>query len=85
MGLKISDLVWELALDQLRVIKRVDKTLYAGDAQPMYYMSFPCIQQLHGWLHSIVLHVRWEFKPDTLLFLRCYANTMSSAAMTTTF
>ena len=42
-GLKASDLVWELPLDQLRVVKRVDKTLYAGDARPMYYVSFPRI------------------------------------------
>ena len=42
-GLKASDLVWELPLDQLRVIKLVDKTLYAGDARPMYYVSFPRI------------------------------------------
>ena len=42
-GLKVSDLVWELPLDQLRVVKRVDKTLYAGDAQPMYYVLFPRI------------------------------------------
>ena len=43
MGLKASDLVWELKLDQLCVAKRVDKTLYTGDAQPMYYESVPCI------------------------------------------
>ena len=42
-GLKASDLVWEMTLDQLRVVKRVDKTLYAGDARPMNYVSFSCI------------------------------------------
>ena len=84
-GLKVSNLVWEMALDQLPMVKRVDKTLYTGDARPMYYMSFPHIKQLHRWLCSFVLCVRREFKPNMLLLSWHYANTTSSAAMTTTF
>ena len=84
-GLRVSDLVWEFTLDQLRVVKRVDKTLYAGDARPMYYVSFPRVQQLHAWLRSFVLRVGREFKPDTLLFTWRYASATSSAAMTAAF
>ena len=61
-SLKVLDLVWELALDQLRVVKLVDKTLYSGDSQLMYYMSYPHIQQLQGWLRLFVLRVNKEFK-----------------------
>ena len=83
--LTVSDLVREFALDQLPIFKHMDKTLYAGDTQPMCCMPFPCIQQLHGWICSFILHIGREFKPDILLFMWHYATAISSVAMTTAF